>query len=354
MNLKRCAHLAVLASSAAAILAVGGCAVKPPEDTTPTPYTCTGTPETCLRISGGWTYEDVVLTKDQTGDAGADPWVVRLDDGRYRLYYAVAINQVTGWYGIASWISDDGLQFTQENGYRLEAYTPAQFCVVRNPDASWRMYWLDLKQGLVDNRGGKAIKSALSNDGAWTFTEETGERLTYAASGYEEKGLGSCKVVALPAGGFRMYYTGYDADHGRTLSALSADGLAFAREDGVRLDVLCPPEDFPGNVTPIVDALGTYHTFTRAVRCTGDYVNAVSGLFDGTTTDGLTLNIASSPYVQGYSKDGTLTNQVDPQDFCPVQTPQGLRVYFVLYNSGGTSQIIPETAIYSVINTSIK
>jgi hypothetical protein len=90
------------------------------------------------------------------------------------------------------------------------------------------------------------------------------------------------------------------------------------------------------------------------VRCTGDYVNAKSGLFDGTATDGLTLTMAASPYLQGYSKDGTNTNVVDPQDFCPVQTPQGLRVYFILYNSGGSSQTIPETALYSVINTSIK
>jgi hypothetical protein len=338
-----------------ALLAVTSCAVKEPEDTTPTPYTCTGTPETCLRIAGGWTYEGVVLTKDQTGDGGPDPWIVRLDDGRYRLYYAVAIDEPTAWWGIVSWISDDGLQFTQEGGYRLEAYTPFQFCVVRNPDASWRMYWLDQKQGLINNGGGKAIKSAISTDGGWTFTQEAGERLTYAATGYEVSGIGSCKVVLLANGSFRMYYTGYDSDHGRTLSALSSNGLDFAREDGVRLDVLCPPEDFPGNVTPIIDALGNYHTFTRAVRCTGDYVNAVSGLFDGTTTDGLTLTIASSPYVQGYSKDGTLTNQVDPQDFCPVQTPQGLRVYFILYNSGSTTnQIIPETAIYSVINTAIK
>ena len=65
----------------------------------------------------------------------------------------------------------------------------------------------------------------------------------------------------------------------------------------------------------------------------------------------MTINIASSPFVSGYSKDGTLTNQVEPEDFSVVQTPEGLRVYFILYNAG---QVIPETALYSVINTSIK
>ena len=60
-------------------------------------------------------------------------------------------------------------------------------------------------------------------------------------------------------------------------------------------------------------------------------MNSKAGLFDGTTADGLTLTIASSPFVQGYSKDGTMTTWVGPQDHTVVQTPQGLRVYFILY-----------------------
>lgn len=345
----------ILAALSLVILAFMTCDVEPPEDTTPKPYTCAGSVADCLRFGPGWTFEGVVLTKEQTFPGGPDPWVVRLDDGRYRLYLGVSIDEGDNWNGIVSWISDDGLHFNQEAGYRLQGYSLFQFCVVRNPGGSWRMYWLDQKQGQVNNWGSKAIKSALSNDGGWSFTEEAGERLTYSGTGNEVNGIWSAKVVPLPTGGFRMYYTGFGSDHGRTLSALSANGLGFVREDGVRLDVMCPPEEFPGNVTPIIDALGTYHTFTRGVRCTGNYVNAISGLFDGTTSDGLTLNIASSPYVRGYSKDGTLANQVDPQDFCPVQTPQGLRVYFILYNSGSaTNQVIPETAIYSCINTSIK
>jgi hypothetical protein len=267
----------------------------------------------------------------------------------------VAIDEGENWNGMVSWISDDGLHFTQEGGYRLEGYSLFQHCVVRNPDGSWRMYWLDQKQGQVNNKGNKAIKSALSVDGGWTFAQEAGERLTYSGSEYELNGIWSAKVVVLPSGSFRMYYTGYGSDHGRTLSALSSNGLDFTREGGVRLDVMCPPEDSPGNVSPLIDAQGLYHTFTRAARCTGNYENMKAGLFDGTTTDGLSLSIASSPFLQGYSKDGTLSNQVDPQDFCPVQTPQGLRIYFILYNSGSsTNMIIPETALYSCINTSIK
>jgi hypothetical protein len=342
----------VAMASAIAVLSLSRCGAKGSDndDTTPKPYTCTGTPATCLRLGAGWTYEGVVLTQAQSGNGGADPWVLRLDDGRYRLYYAVAIDEPNAWWGIVSWISDDGLLFTQESGYRLEGYTIFQPCIVRNPDGSYRMYWLDQKQGWVNGIANKAIKSALSTDGGWTFTEEAGERIRYSGTGYEANGIVSCRVLLPTAGGFRMYYHAI-SDHDRILSATSPDGLTFTREDGIRLDRLCPPETRFGGVTPVTDALGAVHIFAQTVRCTGDYVNPFAGLFDGTTTDGLTIAVPSTPFVRDYSKDGTLTNQVGPEDFTVVQTPQGLRVYFILYNAG---KIIPETALYSIINTSIK
>ena len=331
------------------LMSCGG-GVKPPEDTTPKPYTCSGTPATCLRIASGWTFEGVVLSQGQTGNGGADPWIVRLDDGRYRLYYAVAIDEPTAWWGMVSWISSDGLRFTQESGYRLEGYTLFQHCIVRNSDGSYRMYWLDQKQGFVNNLGNKAIKSALSTDGGWTFSEEVGERLTYSGTAYETNGIVSCRVLLLPNGSLRMYYHAI-SDYDRILSATSSDGLNFTREGGVRLDRLCPPETRFGGVTPVIDAQGAVHVFVQTVRCTGNYVNPQAGLFDGSTPDGLTININASPFVQGYSKDGTVANSVEPEDFTVVQTPGGLRVYFILYNAG---KVIPETALYSVINTSIK
>ena len=267
---------------------LSGCGAKEePEDTTPKPYTCTGAPATCLRIAGGWTYEGVVLSMSQTGNGGPDPVVIRLDDGRYRIYYAVADTPGDpDWWGLVSWISEDGLNFTKEAGYRFEGYTLFGHWIVRNPDGSFRMYWLDQKQGQVDNKGYKAIKSALSTDGGWTLE-------------------GSARWKAV--------------------------GLA--------------------GVTPVIDALGATHMFLWGTRCTGNYVNSRAGLFDGATADGLTLTIDASPFVGGYSKDGTLSTVVGPQDHTVVQTPQGLRVYFILYGPNG---IVTETALYSVINTSIK
>jgi hypothetical protein len=329
------------------LLALVSCSVKEPEDTTPKPYTCSGTPSTCLQIFSGWTFEGIAATFDQSG---ADPWIIRLDDGRYRLYQRVSLDEPSAWEGMASWISTSGLGFQQETGYRFQGYTLFQHCVVRNPDGSYRMYWLDQKQGWVNNLANKAIKSAISTDGGWTFSEEDGERLRYSGTGYEVNGIVSCRVLLLPNGSFRMYYHAI-SDYDRILSALSPDGLNFTREDGIRLDRLCPPETRFGGVTPIIDAQGSIHVFAQTVRCTGNYENPQAGIFDGTTTDGLTINTASLPVVQGYSKDGTRDNSVHPEDYVVVQAPEGLRVYFILYGSNG---VVPETALYSVINKSIK
>jgi hypothetical protein len=329
------------------LLILVSCSVKEPEDTTPKPYTCSGTPATCLQISSGWTFEGIAATFDQSG---ADPWIVRLDDGRYRLYQRVSIDEPSAWEGMASWISSSGLGFQQEVGYRFQGYTLFQHCVVHNPDGSYRMYWCDQKQGWVNNLANKAIKSAISTDGGWTFSEEDGERLRYSGTGYEVNGIVSCRVLLLPNGSFRMYYHAI-SDHDRILSALSPDGLNFTREEGVRLDRLCPPETQFGGVTPLIDAQGGFHVFARTVRCTGNYVNPQAGIFDGTTTDGLTIDMAALPVVQGYSKDGTMENSIHPDDYTVVQAAEGLRVYFILYGSNG---IVPETALYSVINKSIK
>jgi hypothetical protein len=244
MNRTSRTFLFLLAAASCVLPGLTSCSsgTEPPDDTTPKPYTCTGTPATCLRISSGWTYEGVVLSQGQTGNGGSDPFVLRLDDGRYRLYYAVADTPADpDWWGMVSWVSTDGLNFTKEPDYRFEAYTLFGHWIVRNADGSYRMYWLDQKQGSVNGLGYKAIKSALSTDGGLTFVAEPGERLTYSGTGYETNGIGLGRVILLGDGTYRMYYSG-TSDYGRTLSALSSDGLSFTRESGVRLDKLCPAE----------------------------------------------------------------------------------------------------------------
>jgi len=337
----------VVLSACAALFFVVTCGSKTePEDTTPKPYTCQGTVEHCLRVSNPWVFEGQSASFDQSG---SDPWIVRLEDGRYRLYKRQTIDEPSAWEGLTSCISTDGRSFTPEDGFRFQGYTLFMHCIVRNPDGTYRVYWLDQKQGAVNGAGNKAIKSAISIDGGWTFAEEAGERLRYAGSGSEVNGIGPCRVLPLPDGTFRMYYHAY-SDHDVILSARSSDGLAFNRESGIRLDRLCPPETQFHHVVPVTDALGTTHIFAMTTRCTGNYENSLDGIFDGTTPDGLTVTMAASPFVRGYSKDGSTTNYVHPDDFVVVQAPEGLRVYFILY----ANRVVAETALYSVINASIK
>ena len=171
------------------MLGLSGCGAKEePDDTTPKPYTCSGTPATCLRLGSGWTYEGVILSMSQTGNGGSDPVVIRLDDGRTRIYYAVADTpNDPDWWGMVSWISDDGLNFTKEAGYRFEGYTLFGHWIVRNPDGSFRMYWLDQKQGQVNAMGYKAIKSALSTDGGWTFIGGAGREADLFGHGIRDE-----------------------------------------------------------------------------------------------------------------------------------------------------------------------
>ena len=107
--------------------------------------------------------------------------------------------------------------------------------VVRLPDGRYRMY--------ANGGPGRGIVSFVSSDGL-TFAAEPGVRLDGAGAGALDC-IASHPWVVPMAGGYRMYYSGdancvQGDGHGehafRVLSAFSRDGLAFERE-GVRVDV---------------------------------------------------------------------------------------------------------------------
>ena len=78
------------------------------------------------------------------------------------------------------------------------------------------------------------LKSALH------WTKEPGSRLEGSRDLDSAKLQAPC-IVAVPSGGFRLFYTAvgpgrpYPACQGYILSAVSADGLAFEKEPGIRL-----------------------------------------------------------------------------------------------------------------------
>jgi hypothetical protein len=172
------------------------------------------------------------------------PCIMRAPDGRYRLFYTAIgpgkpFDDCQGY--ILSAVSDDGLAFSPEPGIRLQPDPNVRQMSLRvlapsfsRIDAGWRMYFE--ARGPADMP--TAICSAVSTDQlAWT--PEPGLRLSSAG------GVGAPRYVSLPDGRDRLYCidSRYDAagpGRGRRLataviSAVTADGVSFVREPGVRL-----------------------------------------------------------------------------------------------------------------------
>ncbi|MCD6146330.1 MAG: right-handed parallel beta-helix repeat-containing protein [Methanosarcinales archaeon] len=295
-------------------------------------------------ISEGWNYEDKLIDEPYLFDVT----VVRLDDGRYRLYGELGSSPERE---VVSYISDDGVNFQKEDGYRLTEVGFMPF-VVKLADGRFRLYFTgeeSTPESTIETTGYKAIQSAISENGL-NFTIEDGDRLAYTGSGYEYLGIRDEKILRLSNGSYRMYYHGIDEnEHWRVLSALSHDGLNWTREEGVRLD----PSDLCnytyatgiGNMAPVITSDGIYHLYVCALVCDGGY--GVPGIFDATSTDGLTFTVNNIPVITGYA---TESNRVGPEDPAVIMTDEGFRMYFAAYGSGGI--VISESGIYSIIQIS--
>ena len=176
------------------------------------------------RSSDNGTTWEMVGNADFTGIGDivpVDPDAFELPDGRIRLYfYDIAVRQLE--HPIYSTISDDGINFTLEEGVRLwmdNIYDPD---VIQLPDGGYRMYI-----------NGGNIYSASSPDGL-EFTADEGVRV--------ENGSVPGSIV-MPDGSIRMY------NCARGISVFeSQDGLDFTLlKQGVIQDtsrsgkILCDP-----------------------------------------------------------------------------------------------------------------
>ena len=133
---------------------------------------------------------------------GSVPFITKLDDGRFRLYYC-------GPGGILSAISSDGLGFTQESGVRIGPNFSNKFekivcdpTLIKLHDGKVRMYY----KGADSGQGGPGqaihkIFSAISSDGL-NFQRE-GLRVDSELSG--DKGWASVPdAIMLPDGRVRL------------------------------------------------------------------------------------------------------------------------------------------------------
>ncbi len=316
---------------------------------------CRGTVDQCLNISCGWKLDGRAVSDPHFCDAS----VIHLPDGRYRLY-GNSSAQLPNGRAIDSWISEDGIVFEKEPGFRL--ISPGNFLpsVVVLPDRRFRMYLTD-QSVAVGSYGARAIKSAISTDGL-NFVEEDGDRLTYLDNEYESGGIRGAKILVLKDGAYRMYYSAIKDEVWRVLSAVSSDGLNWVREQGVRLDPrsLCPANTVIGPSDPFVDSKGVIHQYIWTVTCKNqNWQGAVAGMFDFTSVDGLTFSPGPAPLITGYYFKDVYTGKPDDpaarMDNAPViMTPEGLRAYLFTYCPQTECADWSEMGYYSMVNPNIR
>jgi hypothetical protein len=169
------------------------------------------------RIAGGRVAPPtrVLLDGAFVGDA-VDPDVVRLPDGRYRLYYFLG-HFVTRppvrspIHPIYSAISSDGVGFTVE-GKAIEAEGVTDPSVVRLPDGAWLM--------ALAQPHARRILIAAGRDGR-----------TFAQTGTDLSG-GIPELTALPDGSVRLFH---NVPGGIGSSVSSDGGQTWRTEPGLRL-----------------------------------------------------------------------------------------------------------------------
>lgn len=223
-----------------------------------------------------WTVDSGIRLQD-----AAVPNIVRLEDGRFRLYYG-------GPGGILSAISQDGLTFTKEAGVRVAAGSAGSAeMVVSDPtlvklkDGRVRMYYKGATGGGGPGQAAHSIFSAISADGL--RFEKEGIRIDSHKT--PDGGWASVpEAVLLPDGKVRIYYVsdGADVGHG-VVSAISEDGLDFTREGPV----------LPGFVDPAVIRLagGEYLILAVAfpMSSKGKLTDAQPGIYSFTSKDGVSF-----------------------------------------------------------------
>ncbi|MGB5036293.1 MAG: hypothetical protein WBQ66_06785 [Blastocatellia bacterium] len=167
---------------------------------------------------GGTSFEPLGLSiAGLTSEKAVDPSIVRLENGRYRLFYYGANGDpgAAGTHYVRSAISDDGVHF-RETGTAL-AYPGLVDPDVFKVRDKWLMFVFSLTEHttmVAESRNGRKFRKVrpLGLDG-----------------------FGTTKPVQFDDGRFRLY--AFDQRTQRTIvSFVSEDGLEWSQEAGVRLD----------------------------------------------------------------------------------------------------------------------
>ncbi len=238
----------------------------------------------------------VDATLPQEANGVYSPAVIRLYDGRLRMFYS---GFSPGANHILSAISvDEGATWMKEGvRFQVSASTGSggNPTATRLDDGRVRIYYVAPLGAVFE------IRSKISTDSGLTFVDE-GSRLQAGPAGsYDAQYPTYPEIVRLPVGGWRLYYEGYDGTYGRILSATSPDGLFFTKDNGIRIDIGGPGSyDANQAMSPSVRRLlnGTWEMIYAG--------NSGGGprLLRATSPDGTNWTKGSVPYLVGGSGEG--------------------------------------------------
>ena len=271
------------------------------------------------------------------------PNVVALADGGYRMYYCGGSleQKEAGAFGcIVSAVSADGARWVKEQGIRVDTHSPDAEAWVVCPDVlhlaegGYRMYFQARSAGSRDT-----ILSAVSSDGL-NWAREEGIRLSGAGAN-----CGSPRCLPLADGGCRLYcheytlpaYTGRD-DGNHIISAISRNGLSFERDHGVRVAQEGELQSFAVYAPEILRlADGSFRMYYA-----GWSKEPVEGrIFSATSLDGM-----SWTKEEGICLDNGGRNQeVKVSEPCVTRLPDGrFRMYYEANDTDGVWRILSATS----------
>jgi hypothetical protein len=291
---------------------------------------CSGDGGATLAEAGDFAREGVVFA--QTGVNNME--VITLPDGRYRAFFH------QGQSNVGSAVSNDGLTFNIEEGSRVNGSMPA---TVRLDDGRWRMYY---------SRAGD-LASAISSDGFNFIEEPDIRLHRGASGDSDEFGIVHPSIVKLPDGTYRLYYDGQHRQepgpHWRIMSARSDDGLTWVKDEGIRVPAGVESEsgyEFDIAFSPHAEYRdGQYILYFTSE---GNPLRA-SGIWRAASSDGVNFTVEPQPVL---ARDPQFGDEPDPssvggpkgmpQDPFLLTVPGGQRLFYWTSDKGYQSAFRPD------------
>lgn len=259
--------------------------------------------------------------------------IVPLGGTQFRAYYMKS-GQV---YSALS--EDDGRSFTEEGA----RFAGNHFAALKLPSGQVRIYYTDFETG--------DLLSKISDDGL-DFTDEEGIRLSTS-----EAGIVHPSVITLPDGGYHMYFdvkisvnSNEGLDFGQKMkSASSTDGLAWTLDSGVRIKL--KQRGLPSSADLVFSPFAVYDEesgkFKLYMTVEDNKKKNKSGVYLATSKNGLRFKIlpkavlgidpeVSKPASSEYGLTG------NPQDAFIITTSDGSKLMYVWQAEKGYILAVPE------------